>query len=86
MISFLLVLGEGQECSLVDDNGDGEMYGAYVEEEENKHDGWIACKQKASFMHIFCSLNVFHQLEKRLNVIEVSFIFLEEARQRTIDA
>ena len=45
---FLLVLGEGQECSLVDDNGDGEMYGAYVEEEENKHDGWIACKQKAS--------------------------------------
>ena len=71
----------------MDDNGDGEMYGAYVEEEENKHDGWIACKQKASFMHIFCSLvNVFHQLEKRLNVIEVSFIFLEEARQRTIDA
>ena len=60
---LISVLGEGQECSLVDDNGDGEMYGAYVEEEENKHDGWIACKQKASFMHIFCSLNVFHQIK-----------------------
>ena len=50
---FLVVSGEGQECSLVDDNGNGEMYGAFVEEEENKHDGWIACKQKASFVQIF---------------------------------